>query len=204
MPPESRQAELDRALAGGGRATDLAVVRAAAAGLALFRLADDEHVLTLAIHHIAFDAWSDRRAPDELGRSLRRLTAAARDCSLPEPELQYADYAVWQREWLTGDALQRELDHWRAGARRRSPAAAPAARPAPPDGRSGSGAATSLSTSTPTSRRRSASSRPSQGVTVFMTLLAAFQALLHRYSGQARRCWSARRSPTAAASSSSR
>ena len=61
----------------------------------------------------AFDAWSDGVLRSELSA----LYAAYRRgelCSLPEPALQFADYAVWQREWLTGDVLQRELDHWRA------------------------------------------------------------------------------------------
>ena len=139
-------------------------------------------MLSLAIHHIAFDAWSDRVLRSELA-ALYAAFRRGESPSLPEPELQYADYAVWQREWLSGDVLQRELDYWREELEDAPHLLhLPLDRPRPTS--SGSRAATSPSSSTPSSQRAVRRLARSQGVTVFMTLLAAFQALLHRYSGQ--------------------
>ena len=150
---------------------------------ALFRLADDEHVLTLAIHHIAYDAWSDRLLHDELAdlyAAYRRGAASP----LPEPELQYADFAVWQREWLSGDVLTDEVEHWRReldGAPQLLHLPLDRPRPAVQRYRGGTVEFDLGSELTGAVRRLAAE----QGVTVFMTLLAGFQALLHRYSGQA-------------------
>ena len=199
VPPERRQAELDRALADEA-ARPLSLTSAPLLRAFLYRLADEEHVLTLAVHHIAFDAWSDGVLRSELGALYAAFRRGER-CSLPEPVLQFADYAVWQREWLTGDALQRELDHWRAELEDAPQLLhLPLDRPRPSVERfRGRQLAFELDAELAAAVRQLARS---QGVTIFMTLLAAFQALLHRYSGQAR-CWSARRSPTAVASSSS-
>ena len=181
VAPAQREVELERALAEEA-ARPLSLTSAPMLRAALFQLGDEEHVLSLAIHHIAFDAWSDRVLRAELA-ALYVAFRRGEDPSLPEPELQFADYAVWQREWLTGDVLQRDLDHWRAELD-----GAPHLLHLP------------LDRPRPTVQRFEGSSLPfeldadvaaavnelarSQGVTVFMTLLAAFQALLHRYSGQ--------------------
>ena len=112
VAPAQREVELERALAEEA-ARPLSLTSAPMLRAALFQLGDEEHVLSLAIHHIAFDAWSDRVLRAELA-ALYVAFRRGEDPSLPEPELQFADYAVWQREWLTGDVLQRDLDHWRA------------------------------------------------------------------------------------------
>jgi len=181
FPPERQQAELDRALAAEA-ARPLSLTSAPLLRAFLYRLADEEHVLTLAVHHIAFDAWSDGVLRSELSA----LYAAYRRgelCSLPEPALQFADYAVWQREWLTGDALARELDHWRAELENAPHLLhLPLDRPRPSVERfRGRQLAFELDAELAAAVRQLARS---QGVTIFMTLLAAFQALLHRYSGQ--------------------
>ncbi|HJQ41390.1 MAG TPA: condensation domain-containing protein, partial [Thermoanaerobaculia bacterium] len=71
----------------------------------LVRISDDEHLLVLNIHHIAIDGWS-------LGIFFRELAALYEGTPLSEPPLQYADYALWQREWLQGETLQKQLGYW--------------------------------------------------------------------------------------------
>src|SRR5690606_8769813 len=76
---------------------------------ALYRLADDDHVLLLALHHIVTDGWSTGVIAAELSALYRHGADA-----LPAPALQYADFAVWHRDWLAGGVAARQLDHWRA------------------------------------------------------------------------------------------
>jgi amino acid adenylation domain-containing protein len=78
----------------------------------LFRLAPDEHVLLLTLHHIASDGWSVENLLRELS-TLYSAFVAGRPDPLPPLSLHYADYAAWQLEWLQGERLQRELDYWR-------------------------------------------------------------------------------------------
>ncbi|HYK43003.1 MAG TPA: amino acid adenylation domain-containing protein, partial [Thermoanaerobaculia bacterium] len=78
----------------------------------LLRIADEDYVLLLTLHHIASDAWS----VDVLFRELHTLYDAyssGRPSPLPDPPIQYADYAVWQRELLSGERLEREVAYWR-------------------------------------------------------------------------------------------
>ncbi|MGC5568994.1 condensation domain-containing protein, partial [Streptomyces sp. FR-108] len=79
----------------------------------LFRLAPDEHVLALAMHHVVFDEWSDRIFHRELMALYEAFRAGEPD-PLPPLPVQYADFAVWQREWLTGELLDSQLAYWRA------------------------------------------------------------------------------------------
>ncbi|MGE3315703.1 MAG: condensation domain-containing protein, partial [Planctomycetaceae bacterium] len=78
----------------------------------LCRLADEEHVLFLVMHHIASDAWSVDLLLRDLGEAYAALDLG-RDSALSELPIQYADYAVWQREWFTGPVLQKQLAYWR-------------------------------------------------------------------------------------------
>ncbi|WP_032774487.1 condensation domain-containing protein, partial [Streptomyces griseus] len=71
------------------------------------RVREGEHVLALSMHHIVSDGWS-------VGVLLREIQAAYARRELPELVVQYADYAAWQRSWLTGDVLEEQLDYWRA------------------------------------------------------------------------------------------
>jgi hypothetical protein len=78
----------------------------------LLTLGTTDHALLLTFHHIVTDGWS----LGVLGRDLAALYNAQRDataCALPELPIQYADFAVWQRGWLTGDILDRQLAYWR-------------------------------------------------------------------------------------------
>ncbi len=148
----------------------------------LLRLAEDEHVLVVVMHHIISDGWS-------IGVLIRELTAlyeaycAGEPSPLPELGLQYADYAMWQREYLQGSVLEQELGYWRKqleGAP--SVLELPTDHPRPPvQTFRGSSRAITL-TEELTRGVREMSRR--EGVTLFMALLGGFQALMMRYSGQ--------------------
>ncbi|NMG22264.1 condensation domain-containing protein, partial [Brasilonema bromeliae] len=140
-----------------------------------------EHVLLFAIHHIAVDGWS-------IGVLIRELVALyeAKSCEktspLPELPIQYADYAIWQRQWMQGELQKTQLSYWKQQLAGASTLALPTDRPRPPV-QSFRGAVTCFKLSpTLTNTLRSLSNR--EGVTLFMTLLAAFQTLLYRYTGQ--------------------
>ncbi len=144
----------------------------------LLRLSEEEHRLLFLCHHIAFDGWSVAVLQSELA-ALYGAFVAGRPSPLPEPELQYGDFAVWQRRWLTGEVVEAQLAYWRerlAGA----PALLelPADRPRPA-AQSFRGAAAELPL--PDGLRGLARST---GSTLFMTALAAFSALLGRLTDQ--------------------
>ncbi|HYH46090.1 MAG TPA: amino acid adenylation domain-containing protein, partial [Thermoanaerobaculia bacterium] len=142
----------------------------------LMRLGAREHLLLLNLHHIVSDGWS----AGVLVRELGALYAAAREgrgSPLAELPVQYADYAVWQRGWLAGEVLARQLDWWRARlAGMPAVLELPADRPRPP-AQSSRGAAVPVAVAdcdlAGFARRR--------GATPYMALLAGFQALLARY-----------------------
>ena len=147
----------------------------------LLRLGEQEHVLLLVMHHITFDAWS-------LGVFLRELAvlygtfSAGQPSPLPELCVQYADYALWQRQQLQGVALDHHLTYWRrqlAGLHR---VEVPTDRPRPAV-QTPRGARHCFVLSQTLTAALHALSRQ-EGATLFMTLLAAFQTLLHRYTGQ--------------------
>ena len=75
------------------------------------RLADDHHVLLLTMHHIVSDGWSMGVLTRELMALYQAFSQGQAD-PLPPLALQYADYAVWQRRWLSGEVLQRQSDYW--------------------------------------------------------------------------------------------
>src|SRR5207253_9574922 len=148
----------------------------------LLRLGDADHILALTIHHIVCDGWSIAILYREL---CAYYDAFKRDESLALPELpiQYADYACWQREWLTNEVLQSQLSYWKeqlAGA----PAIVmlPTDRPRPAVQTFNGGRETLLLPESIAAQLKSLSRR--EGVTLFMTLLAAFMTLLARCSGQ--------------------
>jgi amino acid adenylation domain-containing protein len=147
----------------------------------LLRLSALNHVLLFTMHHIISDAWSMGILIEEV-TVLYGAFSAGRPSPLPELAIQYADYSVWQREWLEGGVLEEQLAYWKQ--------------------QLGGNSVLQL----PTDRIRSASQSQSgaiydfvidanltqelkklaaeQGATFFMVLLAAFQTLLYRYSGQ--------------------
>ncbi|HST60355.1 MAG TPA: amino acid adenylation domain-containing protein [Longimicrobium sp.] len=147
----------------------------------LLRLGAEEHVLLLGMHHIVSDGWS----MGVLFRELSSLYAAyreGRESPLPALPVQYADYAVWQREQLAGETLNRQLSYWRdrlAGAPELLELPTDHPRPAVQTYR---GATVPVNFSPELLERLQALGR-SEGATLYMTLLSAFQVLLGKYSG---------------------
>ncbi|MFQ5610898.1 MAG: amino acid adenylation domain-containing protein [Anaerolineae bacterium] len=180
-PGAGREAHLRRLVAEeAGQPFDLA--RGPLLRATLFQLDEEEHALLLTMHHIVSDGWSMGILFQELS-ALYRAFAAGDPSPLPEPPLQYADFALWQRDWLQGQVLDRQLGYWReqlAGA----PAglALPTDRPRPAV-QTYRGGQVSLVLPKALADGLKALSQDGGG-TLFMTLLAAFQTLLYRYSGQ--------------------
>jgi amino acid adenylation domain-containing protein/non-ribosomal peptide synthase protein (TIGR01720 family) len=148
----------------------------------LFALAADEHLLLLSMHHIASDGWTMNLLTGEIA-ALYRAFAAGEPSPLPELPLQYSDYAHWQRQWLEGAVLDAQLAYWRdklTGAP--GSLALPSDRPRPPVP-SHRGGRRSFALSADLSQALKQLSAQ-KGATLFMTLLAAFDVLLYRYSGQ--------------------
>ncbi|HLK54917.1 MAG TPA: amino acid adenylation domain-containing protein [Chthonomonadaceae bacterium] len=181
LPPAIRGPEADRRITEEARVpfslADGPLIRCL-----LVRMDAEEHRLVVVMHHIITDGWSQ-------GVFLQELTALYNAFSMDAPSplpalpIQYADYAVWQREWLRGEALERQLSYWKehlSGA----PALLelPTDHPRPP-----------VQTFQGASQHRKLSAQLTQqikalaqreGSTLFMTLLSAFYVLLARYSGQ--------------------
>ncbi|HEX6039303.1 MAG TPA: amino acid adenylation domain-containing protein [Longimicrobium sp.] len=146
----------------------------------VIRLADEEHVVLLSLHHIVGDGWS----LDVLLRELETLYAAARDgrdADLPPLPVQYADYALWQRNRLRGPALERELAHWRGVLDGAPTLDLPTDRPRPAE-QTFRGGFVELSLGAELSERVAELARAG-GATPYMALLATFALLLHRWSG---------------------
>ncbi|MCP4653867.1 MAG: non-ribosomal peptide synthetase, partial [bacterium] len=148
----------------------------------LLRLDREEHTLALAVHHIAFDGWSGTVFLREL-TVLYQALCAGRRAHLPELPVQYADFAVWQRQWLRGEVLERQLAYWREQLAGMPVLDLPTDRPRPAV-QSSRGTSEPLQLAAALGGRLQELSRE-QGTTLFMTLLAAFQALLGRTAGQA-------------------
>ncbi|MGW7363964.1 amino acid adenylation domain-containing protein [Streptomyces sp. NPDC054841] len=141
----------------------------------LIRLADDEHVLALVLHHIACDAWST----GVLGQELSELYAGRTPAPL---QVQYADYAAWQRAELTGEVIGRHLGYWKEQLADLAPLELPTDRPRPAV-RDGAGDAVAFTVPQELADRlRELAHR--QDVTLFMLFLAAYQHLLARYTGR--------------------
>src|SRR5215216_4538656 len=150
--------------------------------ITLVRLRDEEHVLLLAMHHIVSDAWSMGVLISEVVE-LYEGYAAGREVELPALPIQYADFAVWQREWLQGDVLEEQFAYWRQQLGGSLPILElPTDRPRPVlQTYNGSGLSFPLS---PTLSQSLHSFCKAEGVTLFMTLLATFKVFLYRYTGQ--------------------
>ncbi|WP_426177985.1 amino acid adenylation domain-containing protein [Pseudomonas sp. TWRC1-2] len=148
----------------------------------LMRLAEDLHVLVLVQHHIVCDGWSMQVMVDELVQ----LYGAYRQgevAQLPALPLQYADYAHWQRQWMAAGERERQLTYWRELLGGEQPVLElPTAR-ARPAVQSYRGASLDVELPAQLAAGLNALAQR-EGVTVFMLLLASFQSLLYRYSGQ--------------------
>jgi amino acid adenylation domain-containing protein len=181
LPAVAARAEAERLAAREAlRPFDLA--RGPLARASLLRLGVREHRLFFFVHHVAFDGWSVEVLRRELG-ALYSAFVAGNPSPLAEPELQYGDFAVWQRRWLAGAALEAQLAYWRQRLTGAPPLLElPADRPRPPL-QSFRGATLPLVFPEGLAAALRALAR-SEGATLFMTGLAAFSALLGRFTGQ--------------------
>jgi amino acid adenylation domain-containing protein len=147
----------------------------------LLRFDDRQHWFVLSLHHLIADGWSLGILARELSH-FYQAALASRPAQLPPLPIQYADYACWQSHWLQAVQLEPQLAFWRQQLRDLQPLRLPTDRPYPAL-RSGSGATHPCQIAPDLGQSLKQLSR-SHGVTLFMSLLAAFQTLLARYSGQ--------------------
>jgi amino acid adenylation domain-containing protein len=175
LPPRPRAAEADRlSVAEARRPFDLG--RGPLLRITLLHLGGGSRRLLVTMHHVVCDDWS-------VGLLVREVGALYRGQALPDLLFQCADYADWQRRWLGSEALEVELEYWRKRLGGELPVLdLPADRPRPAL-QTFRGAALPLAVPAPlTAALRELSLR--QGVTLFMTLLAAFATVLHRAAAQ--------------------
>lgn len=180
MPDEQREANTKECVnEEAGRPFDLAagpLLRAT-----LLRLKQDEHVLLVTMHHIVCDGWSMGILYRELS-VLYEAFSKGKPSPLPELPIQYADFAVWQRQWLQGQNLEKQLTFWKEHLKDVSSLDLPTDHVRP--------VVQTVRGSMHTIQFPASLTEALQGlgrkenITLFMTLLAAFQGLLHRYTGQ--------------------
>ncbi|MGH9332371.1 MAG: amino acid adenylation domain-containing protein, partial [Vicinamibacteria bacterium] len=148
----------------------------------LLECGEREGVLLLSMHHVVSDGWSKRILMRELS-SLYGAFLRGDGSPFPELPIQYADYAVWQREWLSGEVLSRELGYWREKLTGAPPSLAlPADRPRPNLQTFRGGQQVHVLPENLTHGIKELSRK--SGVTMFMTLLSALKVLLSRYAGE--------------------
>ena len=147
----------------------------------LLRLASQDHVLVFNAHHIVIDGWS-------MGILVREVSAiysnfcTGQPSPLPELETQYADFSAWQRELLSGPAVEKQLDYWKQKLADVDPLMLPIDKPRRPRQRL-EGATTHFTLSVALTEALKTMGQK-QGATLYMVMLAAFQALLCRYTRQ--------------------
>ncbi|HEV8015713.1 MAG TPA: amino acid adenylation domain-containing protein [Stellaceae bacterium] len=182
LPPDAREAEALRlATEDSRRPLDLAAAPLLRARLV--KIADDEHRLYLTLHHIIFDGVSIYRILVPELAEIYAAFAAGRPPDLPEPTLQYGDYAYWRSQRIARGALDGQLAYWRERLAGELPVLQlPTDRPRRQNF-AYRGAMETFALSRALTERLKELSR-TEGVTLYMTLLAAFKVLLHRYSGQ--------------------
>lgn len=148
----------------------------------VLQLGQQEHVVLLTMHHITSDGWSVGVLIHELG-ALYQAFSAGRPSLLPELPIQYADFAAWQRQWLQGEVLHGQLAYWKQQlAEAPEVLDLPCDRPRPTI-QTFRGATQTLRLEPALTEALEALGQR-HGATLFMTLLAAFEVLLYRYTGQ--------------------
>jgi len=149
----------------------------------LVQVSEQEHVLIQVEHHLVHDAWSFNLYLSELTAAYKSFCDPRGSSNLPEVKFQFADYARWERRWLTTEAAQEQLDYWKDQlANPALPLQLPHDHARNPD-KAFRGASLRIDLPVPIChalRSFAATNR----VTLFMTMFAGFAALLHRYSGQ--------------------
>ncbi|MFB7355012.1 amino acid adenylation domain-containing protein [Streptomyces gardneri] len=147
----------------------------------VLRLADERHLLMVAIHHIVADGWSVAVLTDEL-REFYTAALSGRAAELAELPIQYGDFALWQHQWLTPEREERQLGYWRENLAGIEPLELPTDRPRPLH-RSGAGDAVTFRVGADVAKGLQ-DIASAQGASLFMAGLAAFQVLLSRWSRQ--------------------
>ena len=148
----------------------------------LIRFAEDDHLFVLVVHHIATDGWSNRVLEKEWGQ-FYTAACANQSLSLPPLPIQYADYSVWQRQQLTGERLASQLAYWQQQFSNLPPLLdLPLDKPRPLHPTEHGAHEIQILSPALTAALRAFCLR--ENITLYMTLLAAFQTLLHRYTGQ--------------------
>ncbi|WP_406369775.1 amino acid adenylation domain-containing protein [Streptomyces sp. NBC_00647] len=147
----------------------------------LIRVADEDHILAVVLHHVACDEWSVGLLLGELG-ALYEAFGAGRPDPLAPVDFQYADYAAWQRSRLADGTLDTHVTYWREQLRGITPLEVPTDRPRPAT-RSWAGDAVPVTLPAPLAERLRALGS-AHGATLFTTLLTGYQALLSRYTGR--------------------
>ncbi|HEY1349725.1 MAG TPA: condensation domain-containing protein, partial [Ktedonobacteraceae bacterium] len=180
--PESERAQAARRLLNEAAQTPFDLQQGPLLRPFLVQLAPQDYILLVSIHHIASDGWSMGIINRELS-VLYNALSNGQPSPLPALPIQYADYAVWQRDWLKGETLERQLTYWKKQLAE-APAllALPTNRPRPAR-QSYQGHTLTFALSRSLLDQLYQLSR-SEGVTLFMLLIAAFQALLARYTQQ--------------------
>jgi len=149
--------------------------------VSLLQLSETEYVLLFTLHHIISDIWSTGVLVKEIA-TLYAAYCQGKTVSLPQLPIQYADFAVWQRERLQGDALATQLDYWKQQLANLTMLQLPSDRPRPAIESFRGAKQSFLLPKDLTQALQELSQR--EGVTLFMTLLAAFEVLLQRYTSQ--------------------
>ncbi|UWF47514.1 non-ribosomal peptide synthase/polyketide synthase [Pseudomonas sp. N3-W] len=150
---------------------------------ALLQVTANDHVLVLTLHHIVSDGWSLQVMIEELVQLYAGFNLG-HDAGLPALAIQYADYALWQRQWMEAGEQARQLAYWQEKLGGEQPVLELPMDRARSVDQSFAGASHNLILDSALSNGLKAFARQ-ENVTLFVLLLASFQALLHRYSGQA-------------------
>ncbi|MEG3898402.1 MULTISPECIES: amino acid adenylation domain-containing protein [unclassified Microcoleus] len=180
LPKESRQTEANRLTAQEAQRS-FNLSKDLLLRVTLLQLDDAEYLLMLNMHHIVSDGWSIGVLIQELG-TLYTAFASEKPSPLPALSIQYADFAKWQREWLQGEVLETQLAYWRQQLNGISMLNLPADRPRPAI-QSYRGKRQFLQLPKQLSEALETLSQR-EGVTLFMTMLAAFKTLLYHYAQQ--------------------
>ena len=181
LGPRRARAELTRRLDGDERRHPFDLENASPLRALLYRLRDEVHLLVVRIHHIAFDGWSQGIFLRELRELYGALRRGGRS-SLPPLAARYGDFAVWQRAWLQGEVLERQLDFWRERLADRRTLDLPTDRPRPAIKGDRGGRQRIAFSDAAVKALRSFAHR--EGATVYAALLTLFKILLARMAGQ--------------------
>ena len=148
----------------------------------LITLGEDEYLLVLVFHHIVFDGWSESIFFKELSALYEPSPRGAKDV-LPDLPIQYGDFVLWQREWLQGEVLEKQLAYWKEKLGGSLPVLELPSDRARPAAQTHKGLTEFMTVPAPLYAALTKLGKE-EGVTLFMTLIAAFNVFLSRYSDQ--------------------